>query len=75
MAGHSPLATSGLHPVPFELTRVAEDRYVLAYRVTRTNGPDAESWFDRQGAFFLPYARMEYRSRPGPELEIFRRRD
>ena len=62
-------------PVPFELTRVAEVRYVLAYRVTGTSGPEAESWFDRQDAFFLPYARMKYRSRPGPELEIFRRRD
>ena len=34
----------------------------------------AKVWFDRQDAFFMPFVDMHLRIRPGPDLQIYRRR-
>jgi hypothetical protein len=40
--------------------------------VVAVREPEAEALFDRQDAFFLPYADFERRDRPGPNLTIYR---
>jgi hypothetical protein len=57
-----------------ELRAIVSGGYELAYRVSGTTGPEAEVAFDRQDAFFLPYADFSQRIRPGPEISIYRRR-
>jgi hypothetical protein len=62
-------------PVPPALDDLLKSDYRLAAQFAASIDREAESWFDRQDAFFLPYARFDYRSAPGPELTIYTRTD
>lgn len=61
--------------VPPELRTILSSRYVLRHTVPATTQLEPEAAFDRQDAFFLPYADFSARLRPGPELSIYRRSD
>jgi len=59
--------------VPPELRGLLNAGYELAFVATGTTGPEPEAAFDRQDAFFLPYADFSARVRPGPNISIYRR--
>jgi Dolichyl-phosphate-mannose-protein mannosyltransferase len=59
--------------VPPELRGILNAGYELVESVTGTTAPEREAAFDRQDAFFLPYADFSARTRPGPQLAIYRR--
>jgi Dolichyl-phosphate-mannose-protein mannosyltransferase len=61
-------------PVSPELRGVVSAGYELAHTVEPARDPEPEIAFDRQDAFFLPYADFSARERPGPKLSIYRRR-
>jgi 4-amino-4-deoxy-L-arabinose transferase-like glycosyltransferase len=61
--------------VPGALRGVLTSRYSLVQQFSATREPEAEALFDRQDAFFLPYADFDARIRPGPTLSIYRLRD
>jgi Dolichyl-phosphate-mannose-protein mannosyltransferase len=60
-------------PVPPALRGILGADYQLMYHASATRAPERETWFDRQDAFFLPYANFTARERPGPDLSIYRR--
>jgi hypothetical protein len=59
--------------VPSELRRIISARYELVHAVASSREPEHEAAFDRQDAFFLPYADFSVRERPGPQFSIYRR--
>ena len=61
--------------VPAALRGILTSRYRLVQTFAATREPEAETLFDRQDAFFLPYADFRARVRPGPNLSIYRLRD
>jgi hypothetical protein len=60
--------------VPAALRGILSARYQLVREFVATSEPEGESLFDRQDAFFLPYADFSARLRPGPNLSIYRLR-
>lgn len=56
-----------------ELRTIVSREYEQVQAFTPTREPEPESWFDRQDAFFLPYANFSRRDRPGPQITIYRR--
>ena len=56
-----------------ELRTILGREYERVQAFTPTREPEPESWFDRQDAFFLPYANFSRRDRPGPQITIYRR--
>ena len=56
-----------------ELRTILSREYERVQAFTPTREPEPESWFDRQDAFFLPYANFSRRDRPGPRITIYRR--
>ena len=59
---------------PTELRHVIDQHYELVQTFTTTTEQEPRIWFDRQDSFFVPFVDMRYRVRPGPDLEIYRRR-
>lgn len=59
--------------VPPELRGILNSGYELVETFSATTEPEPEASFDRQDAFFLPYADFSVRVRPGPQLSIYRR--
>lgn len=67
----SPLALySGLHPA---IEEVLNQRYVLARKFPVESAP-RHRLYDQQDAFFLPLDGLEDLLRPGPEFELYSRR-
>ena len=60
-------------PVPPELRSILSGQYRLVETFRPAREPEPEASFDRQDAFFLPYADFSARERPGPQLSIYRR--
>ena len=60
-------------PVAPELRSILTAEYQRVQVFSPTREPEPEAWFDRQDAFFLPYANFSRRERPGPQLSIYRR--
>jgi 4-amino-4-deoxy-L-arabinose transferase-like glycosyltransferase len=59
--------------VPSELRGIISAGYELVHAVAPSREPEPEAAFDRQDAFFLPYADFSVRERPGPQFSIYRR--
>lgn len=59
---------------PHQLRTILDEHYDLVQEFSAVTAPERESWFDRQDAFFMPFASLALRERPGPELRIYRRR-
>jgi hypothetical protein len=59
---------------PDELAAIASRDYVRETSITATHGPEMSGWFDQQDMFFMPFTTFSMRDRPGPEIQIFRRR-
>ena len=59
---------------PDELATLADRDYVRDASITATHGPEMSGWFDQQDLFFMPFTTFTMRDRPGPEIQIFRRR-
>jgi hypothetical protein len=59
--------------VPPELRGIVNTSYERVFTVSGTTGLEPEAAFDRQDAFFLPYADFSERIRPGPAISIYRR--
>jgi hypothetical protein len=57
-----------------ELATIANRDYVRDTSITGTTGPEMSDWFDQRDLFFMPYTTFTMRDRPGPEIQIFRRR-
>jgi hypothetical protein len=57
-----------------ELPAIANRGYVREATISATHGPEMSNWFDRQDPFFVPFTTFTMRDRPGPEIQIFRRR-
>jgi hypothetical protein len=56
-----------------ELRRLAADRYNIVHEVVATDGTGGV--YDLQDAFFMPVAGFSSVERPGPTVQIYRRRD
>ena len=59
--------------VPGALRGLLTARYERVAQFQPSREPEPESDFDRQDAFFLPFAEFEARERPGPTLSIYKR--
>lgn len=71
VVAESPLRLyTGVSP---ELRAIVSRDYKLIETVEPTTDVETEASFDRQDAFFLPYADFSSRVRPGPRLSIYRR--
>jgi hypothetical protein len=57
-----------------ELTTIANRDYVREATIAAAHGPEMPGWFDQQDLFFVPFTTFTMRDRPGPEIQIFRRR-
>jgi hypothetical protein len=57
-----------------ELAAIANREYVREATIAATHGVEMSSWFDQQDPFFVPFTTFTMRDRPGPEIQIFRRR-
>ena len=68
----SPLAVYTTQPT--EIRRIVDQQYELVQTFTTTSAQEPRIWFDRQDSFFVPFVDMRYRIRPGPDLQIYRRR-
>jgi hypothetical protein len=60
--------------MPEGLMPIVQSQYSLAARFPATNAAEASAAFDQQDMFFVPYTDFTARERPGPEIEIYRRR-
>jgi hypothetical protein len=54
--------------------QAANRGYVRETTISATHGPEMSDWFDQQDPFFIPFTTFTMRDRPGPEIQIFRRR-
>jgi len=54
--------------------RLVADRYDLVYTVNGTTRLPARGMYDQQDAFFVPFSGFDEVERPGPTIEIYRRR-
>ena len=59
---------------PNELTNIANRDFVRETTIPATHGSEMSGWFDQQDLFFMPFTTFSMRDRPGPEIQIFRRR-
>lgn len=59
---------------PQELQSIASGDYVRETTISATHGVEQSEWFDQQDLFFVPFTTFTMRDRPGPEIQIFRRR-
>jgi hypothetical protein len=59
---------------PDELAAIANRGYERATTIAATHGVETSAWFDQQDMFFMPFTTLAMRDRPGPEIQIFRRR-
>jgi uncharacterized membrane protein len=59
---------------PDQLGAIANRDYVRDTTIAATHGVEQATWFDQQDLFFLPFTDFTMRDRPGPEIQIFRRR-
>jgi Dolichyl-phosphate-mannose-protein mannosyltransferase len=57
-----------------ELATIANRDYVRETSIPATTGPEMSGWFDQRDLFFMPFTTFTMRDRPGPEIQIFRRR-
>jgi len=57
-----------------ELAAIANREYVREATIAATHGLEMSNWFDQQDLFFVPFTTFTMRDRPGPEIQIFRRR-
>jgi hypothetical protein len=57
-----------------ELAAIANRDYVREGTIAATHGVEMPNWFDKQDLFFVPFTTFTMRDRPGPEIQIFRRR-
>jgi hypothetical protein len=57
-----------------QLATIANRDYVRDTSITATHGPEMSGWFDQRDLFFMPFSTFTMRDRPGPEIQIFRRR-
>jgi dolichyl-phosphate-mannose-protein mannosyltransferase len=57
-----------------ELPAIANRGYVRETTIAAAHGLEMPSWFDQQDPFFVPFTTFTMRDRPGPEIQIFRRR-
>ena len=73
MLSESPLWTYA--SAPKGLRSLAEKEYVLVQEVRATGGPAGSAVYDLQDAFFLPIAGFAGVERPGPTVQIYRRRE
>lgn len=60
-------------PVPGALRGILAARYRMVREFPASREPEPEVAFDRQDAFFLPFADFSARDRPGPTLTIYKR--
>jgi 4-amino-4-deoxy-L-arabinose transferase-like glycosyltransferase len=60
-------------PVPGALRGILASRYRKVRELSPSREPEPETIFDRQDAFFLPFADFSARDRPGPTLTIYKR--
>jgi 4-amino-4-deoxy-L-arabinose transferase-like glycosyltransferase len=58
-----------------EILSVARERYATAFVAEPSREPEPAEWFDRQDAWYLPYANFSRRLAPGPTIRILRRVD
>jgi dolichyl-phosphate-mannose-protein mannosyltransferase len=59
---------------PDELASIANRDYVRETTIPATHGREMSGWFDQQDLFFMPFTTFSMRDRPGPEIQIFRKR-
>ena len=59
---------------PEEIGTIANSDYTRAVTFAATHGSEPAEWFDQQDLFFMPFSTFTMRDRPGPEIQIFRRR-
>jgi len=59
---------------PDELATIASSGYARDTTISATDGAEMSDWFDQQDPFFMPFTTFTMRDRPGPEIQIFRRR-
>jgi len=59
---------------PDQLATIGNRDYVRDTSITATHGPEMSGWFDQRDLFFMPFTTFTMRDRPGPEIQIFRRR-
>jgi hypothetical protein len=57
-----------------ELGAIANPDYVRETTIPAAHGAEMPTWFDQQDLFFVPFTNFSMRDRPGPEIQIFRRR-
>lgn len=69
----SPL--SAYASTPAGLRELAEAEYERVFTVRGTKEAGGSSIYDQQDAFFLPLSGLSSVDRPGPNIEIYRRRD
>ena len=56
------------------LPTIANRDYVREGSIAATHGREMPGRFDQQDLFFVPFTTFVMRDRPGPEIQIFRRR-
>ena len=56
------------------IPQLVADRYDLVYTVKGTTRLPAGGMYDQQDAFFVPFSGFDEVERPGPTIEIYRRR-
>ncbi len=61
--------------VPWPLRRLADEHYTLESRIDATPGRSRDAVYDLQDAFFMPFYGFHTVKRPGPTIEIYKRRD
>ena len=61
--------------VPWPLRRLADESYTLQWRIDATRGRPRDAVYDLQDAFFMPFYGFHTVERPGPNIEIYKRRD
>ena len=63
-----PLAFSRLSP---ELEQTVKEHYRLRERFSALSRQSDQAWYDRQDAFFLPFAGFKGIRRPGPNYDLY----
>jgi hypothetical protein len=58
-----------------DILTAARDQYATAFVAEPSREPEPAEWFDRQDAWYLPYANFSRRLAPGPTIRILRHID
>jgi Dolichyl-phosphate-mannose-protein mannosyltransferase len=72
VVARSPLAV--YTTIPEGLMPIVDSQYSLVSTFRATAAGERPDAFDRQDMFFVPYADFMARERPGPDIDIYRRR-